>query len=290
MTTSDSARPAAGAPAQPARLTVVTARLLAPTGPSWHALVTALAEIQPDVAVLQETGVSEPYATWANLRRAAAQLGMRPALSSAAGMSGSAARYVAVLAADRVGAENPSAAPAGPRLWCAALLDVPGLDQPLRACSACLPAGPAARRAAASDLADYAGGHASHGNHVLAGGGWSSYLRDGAPDPEASVPPLVRAARWACGTDGRWQPDCGPDELLTAAGLVSISAPGAARAASGEQLDRLYATPSLAAALISARPVAAGGHSGVTAVFDLARIRGPGQPGPAASAGRSAAP
>jgi endonuclease/exonuclease/phosphatase family metal-dependent hydrolase len=305
MTSAAEDRDAAGDPgglAAGGELTVVTANLcyggldrVTGDDAGWRASVTALRAVRPAVVLLQEVDArGEPFRLWAHLRRTAAALGMEPVLGPSAALRSQTGNHTAILAATRAGVviedQWPPPPPAGPaRPWCTARLSVPGLGAPLHVYSVHLPArSPAARRAAGEELASFAASH-DPGDHVLAGGDFNSYPAAGAPRAgDLAGLPLRWLISRCVPVPGGWQPDCGPDELLTAAGLADLAARHAgtspagstalAATKGGARLDRCYATPALAAALVSCQPLTTGSdHAAVAVTFDLSAA-GPGSP------------
>jgi endonuclease/exonuclease/phosphatase family metal-dependent hydrolase len=229
----------------------------------WEASMTALAEWDPHVVLLQEMSAREPWRLAAHLYRTANALGMTPVLGPP--MPGAAGgHHPAILVAGglRIIDSGPPELPGLFPAWCQATAEIPGIPYPVTFVSVHLPS-----RSALAQLAQ--GQHlasmlAQRGGAAVAGGDWNGLAPGGnLAGLENELPLHLRNARTLVipGDNGYLlEPDYSVHHALAVTGLTDAAAalPPEHReppvlASTGVlgrgRIDRFYLTPELTPAL-----------------------------------------
>lgn len=263
----------------------------------WRRTITALADWDAHVVLIQEMTAPVAAGTWAHLWRTANELGMIPVLGPP--LAHAVTRtHPAILIRIRAGLRIVDAGPppfpapgAVPSAWCQALVTVPGSPHPVAFYSVHLP-----HRSAAEQLAQaqrLATTVAQRGEHAIIGGDFNSF----APGPGDDYPhsrleemPLhLRPARMhAAPRPGHvlLTPDFSTHNALAATGLVDaaahlpddrrIPADLTATTSHGDhgRIDRFYVPEELRDALTGYEQKRTGGsdHQALLLTLDLSQL------------------
>ncbi len=247
----------------------------------------AVARCRPAIVLCQEIAASSIFGVQRQLWHVGNELGMIPLLGPEGGISGN---YSVILVKGNAGmriidAGPPPHPPGSAPSWCEALIQMPGLDRPMRFYSVHLP--PRSGVAQLMQAQDLAARIAQRGEYALAGGDWNDYGRgeDLTADSLAAQPPHLRPARMRRRYDGRLTPNYDVHDALTAIGMVDIAVhlPAGRRDPrelaptginGGGRVDRIYVSGELAPAAWGYAQCDTGGsdHQAVMAVLDLSHV------------------
>jgi endonuclease/exonuclease/phosphatase family metal-dependent hydrolase len=267
----------------------------------WRALTAFLRAEELDVVLCQEFQAAMPSGVHRHLQDTASELGMTAAVLGppAPGAASGSEHHTAILVRDTAGLRLLDTGPAAAYRpwdhvpWAEALLDVPGLPNPVRFYSIHLPySSDVWQKHLANKLASRIAARAEHGEQALAAGDWNC-LAPGDNYTQAqlaAMPARVRPARIRVLADGTLQPILDVHRVLAGIGLADVASviPATRRdpqeltpsGTAGGRGDRAYATPGFAAA-VRCRQVRTGAtdHDVLVLTIDVAAAATAGLPG-----------
>ena len=254
----------------------------------WRTLIMFLREQEPDVLLCQEMQADKPSGVHRHLQDTARSLNMTAAALGppAPGAASGSEHHTAVLVRPRLEVieSGPAVAyrPWDHVPWAEALLDVPGLPNPVRFYSVHLPySSDVWQRHLTDKLASRIAARAERGEQAFAAGDWNCLApADNYTQAQlAAMPARVRPARIRLLPDGTLEPILDVHQVLAGIGLVDVAAglPPERRdppelsptGTAGGRVDRVYALRAHASAVTAWRQVRTAGTDHDVLLFTI---------------------